>query len=255
MRVFTTLALATCVWLALAPVARAEVQLSIRNGRVSIVAKDATVRQILVEWARVGKTKVVNVERIPGGPMTIELKDVPEAEALDVLLRSLSGYMASPRRTLASADASAYDSIVVMPTTAQTAVATRTAGPSNAGPQFGAPVDISQDDQDASQPVRPGGARPARGPIFNTFPQPQVGVGNGNNGRPMLPIIRPGGGQQTTPTNEAGQAQQPIALTPPSTAAPSPTPGQSGFGAVSVPGQIAPPPASSQPGQIAQPQQ
>ena len=190
MRAFTTLALATGVWLALAPVARAEVQVSIRNGRVSIVAKDATVKQILVEWARVGKTKVVNVERIPGGPMTIELKDVSEAEALDVLLRSLSGYMAAPRRTLASADASVYDSIVVMPTTAPTAVTTRVAGPANAGPQFGSPVEISQDDQDAPQPVRPGGAQPVRGPIFATFPQPQVGIGN-TSGRPMLPIVRP----------------------------------------------------------------
>ncbi|PYQ78964.1 MAG: hypothetical protein DMG03_26995 [Acidobacteria bacterium] len=35
----------------------AEVQLTLQNGRVSIVAKDATVRQILTEWARVG-TKV-----------------------------------------------------------------------------------------------------------------------------------------------------------------------------------------------------
>ena len=45
----------------------AELRLTIDNGRVSIVAKDATVRQILTEWARVSQTKIVNVERIPGG--------------------------------------------------------------------------------------------------------------------------------------------------------------------------------------------
>src|SRR5256885_605405 len=106
-----TVALAVSTWLALAPAARAEVQLSIRNGRVTIVAKDATVRQILAEWARVGKTKIVNGERIPGGPVTLELRDVSEAEALDVLLRTLSGYLAAPRRALTSADSSAYDSI------------------------------------------------------------------------------------------------------------------------------------------------
>ena len=61
------------------------------DGRVTVVAKDATVRQILTEWARVGQTKIVNVERIPGGPISIELTDVPEAQALDVLLRSVSG--------------------------------------------------------------------------------------------------------------------------------------------------------------------
>jgi hypothetical protein len=112
-------------------------------------------------------------------------------------------------------------------------------------------VEISQDDQDTPRPVRPGGAQPVRGPIFTTFPQP-AGIGN-NNGRPMLPIVRPGTGQQAT-QNDGGQAQQPIAIAPPS-AAPSPTPGQSGFGGVSAPGMIAAPPASSQPGQIAQPQQ
>src|SRR5260221_12373562 len=95
----------------------ADVQLSIQDGRVTIVAKDATIRQILTEWARVGRTKIVNVERIPGGPMTLELKDVPETEALDVLLRTLSGYMAAPRLQF-SPDASVFDAIAVMPTTA-----------------------------------------------------------------------------------------------------------------------------------------
>ncbi len=261
MRVLRTLALASSVWLALAPVARAEVQVSIRNGRVSIVAKDATVRQILVEWARVGKTRVVNVERIPGGPMTIELKNVSEAEALDVLLRSLSGYMAAPRLVAASADVSTYDSIVVMPTTA--AAAPRTAAaPSNAPAAFAPVADVSLDDQpDAQpQPVRPGGATPVRGPIFANFPQPQAGNGNANgsgnnNPRPMLPIVRPGAQAGVQNNNgDAGQAQPPIGLQPP--AAPSAAPRSApGLGAVSAPGMIAPAPASSQPGQVAQPQQ
>src|SRR5437773_913119 len=53
--------------LLLASGASAEVQLSIQNGRVSLKAKDATLRQIMQEWARVGQTKIINVERIPGG--------------------------------------------------------------------------------------------------------------------------------------------------------------------------------------------
>ena len=68
-----------------------------QDGRVSIVAKDATVRQILAEWARVGQTNIVNVDRVPGGPLTLELTNVPEAQALEVLLRSLSGYITAPR--------------------------------------------------------------------------------------------------------------------------------------------------------------
>jgi len=108
--VLRTVAFAVVASLALAVPARADVQLTLRNGRVTLIAKDATVRQILAEWARVGKTKIVNAERVPGGPMTIELRDV--------LLRSLSGYLAAPRTTATPADASVFDSIAVMPTVA-----------------------------------------------------------------------------------------------------------------------------------------
>src|SRR5262250_3627806 len=90
-------ALVTIGALSIASTASADVQVTMHNGQVSIVAKDATLRQIMTEWARVGQTKVVNVERIPGGPLTLELRDIPEAQALDMLLRSVSCYMAAPR--------------------------------------------------------------------------------------------------------------------------------------------------------------
>src|SRR5437764_2785349 len=107
------LALVLCT----ASAASGDVRLTIQDGHVSIVAKDATVRQILAEWARVGQTTIVNLDRIPGGPVTLELNNVPEPQALDVLLRSLSGYMAAPRPQSAS-NLSQYDRIVVMPTSA-----------------------------------------------------------------------------------------------------------------------------------------
>src|ERR1044071_1492987 len=95
--------------------ASAEVTVTMQDGRVSIVAREATVRQILTEWARVGQTKIVNVERIPGGPVTIELKSVTETQALDVLLRPLSGYILAPRAA-AGANMSIFDRIIIMPT-------------------------------------------------------------------------------------------------------------------------------------------
>src|SRR5439155_6932063 len=98
------------------------VNLTIQDGRVSLVAKDATLRQILAEWARVGQTKIVNGERVPGGPVTLQLTNVPEEQALDTLLRSLTGYVAAPRATTAG-NLSRYDRIVVMPTIAQAAAA------------------------------------------------------------------------------------------------------------------------------------
>jgi hypothetical protein len=91
---------AVALSLAAVATASADVRLTMHDGKVSIVAKDATVRQILTEWARVGQTKIVNVERIPGGPTTLELTDVPEAQALEVLLRSLSGYITAPRAVM-----------------------------------------------------------------------------------------------------------------------------------------------------------
>src|ERR1051326_1240307 len=96
MKLFTV---AACLLASLlvAATASAEVQISIQNGRVSLKAKDATLRQIMQEWARVGQTKIVNVERIPGGPIqSLELTNVTEAEALDILLRTVSGYIAAP---------------------------------------------------------------------------------------------------------------------------------------------------------------
>ncbi|HVZ21442.1 MAG TPA: hypothetical protein VG871_10290 [Vicinamibacterales bacterium] len=249
MRALRTLALAACAWLALAPAVRAEVRVAIRNGRVTIVARDATLRQILTEWARVGKTKVVNVERIPGGPLTLELKNVPEGEALDVLLRTLSGYLASPRATTVSADTSIYDSIVVMPTIA--AVAPRaSAPPAGRAPFAQSAINQNENEEDEQNgQARPGG--PPRPPIFSTFPAPRQG-GPGAV-RPTLPFVRPGVVSQPPVENAPNEGvPQPIVAVPPVNT-PAPAPGQSapGTGGVAAPGMIAPVPA--QPGQV-QPQ-
>jgi len=224
---------------AFAPAASADVQVSIHDGRVTIVAKDATVRQILTEWARVGRTRIVNVERIPGGPLTLELKDVPELDALDVLLRTLSGYMAAPRAVAATPDVSQFDAIIVMPTTAPppSRAASVTAAP------FAPPSGFPQVDDDQGPPQA---GQPGRGPIFNTFPQPQVAP---PQQRPNLPAPRPGI-PQPLPDSGPQPVQPPVVFPPPTSAAPSAQP-TSPFGAVTTPGMIAQP--TQQPGQIAQP--
>src|SRR5438874_8654140 len=117
MQLKKALAFSAVICLCITAAASAEVRLTIQDGRVSLTAKDATVRQILAEWARVGQTKIVNAERVPGGPITLELTNVPEGEALDVLLRSVSGYMAAPRAVVA-ANLSVFDRVIVMPTAA-----------------------------------------------------------------------------------------------------------------------------------------
>jgi hypothetical protein len=233
---FTLLALAAFV-----PAASADVELSIHDGRVTIIAKDATVRQILTEWARVGHTKIVNVERIPGGPLTIELKDVPELDALDVLLRTLSGYMAAPRAA-AAPDASQFDAIVVLPTTAPPPARTASLTPAPFAQPSGFPP--VEDDQGPTQQ-----GQPARGPIFNTFPQPQVAPP-----QQRVPALRPGI-PQPLPDSGPQQVQPPVAFPQPATpGAQPPAPGaqpNAPFGAVTTPGMIAQP--AQQPGQIVQP--
>ena len=249
---FKVCALAVCAWLATVPAARAEVQLSLGNGRVTILAKDATVRQILAEWARVGKTRIINAERVPGGPITLELKDVYETEALDVLLRTLSGYLAAPRTEL-TPNASVFDSIVVMPTIA--VAAPRTGAPASSPAPFSPPPTFAnqEEDQDPNAPGRSPGApqQPvARPPIFSTFPAPQNG--NTNTGaRPTLPTVRPGQASPPPPTGEQPFVQPVPQQAPPPAPPTSPGVIPNPAGGVSAPGMIAAPP--SQPGQPQRP--
>src|SRR5580765_814968 len=104
--------------------ATAEVQLTMTAGRVSLSAKNATVGQILAEWAKVGQTKIINAERVGGGPLTLELTNVTEVDALEIILRSAGGYVLAPRRA-ETANASRYDRILILPPSAAVTTAPR----------------------------------------------------------------------------------------------------------------------------------
>ena len=94
--------------------AAAGVELRISGGRVWLRATNATVSQILAEWSRLGQTRIVNGDRVPGGPITLQLENVSEEEALDVLLRSAAGFM-GVRRTIPLAASSEFDRILILP--------------------------------------------------------------------------------------------------------------------------------------------
>jgi len=245
-RVFLSAALSL---LAVGSPAFADVQIAMQNGRVSVVAKDATLRQILTEWARVGQTKVVNVERVPGAPMTIELRDVPEAQALEILLRSLSGYMAAPR-AIPAPTLSRFDRIVVMPTiaAARQAVAAAAATPSTPvfqstmtmppppPPQPPEPAD-PDDERQGGAGQNPGAQRP----VFSAFPQPQAVA---PSAAAPVPTQQPG---YTPPPGMQMPNQQPVQTNFPQPGAfPTAAPG------VPVPGMIVPGPPI-QPGQVKRP--
>ena len=233
------LALCAATCLLAASTASADVHLTMQNGRVSIVAKDATLRQILTEWARVGQTKIVNVERIPGGPMSLELHDVTEGQALEVLLRPISGYITAPR-PVEAANLSRFDRIIVMPTLAgaRPPVASTTTPPVfQQAPQFNQPPPVVDDDDEPNATPNAAMPNPGRGPVFNTFPQPQF-----VNPQTGMAVGQPATGGVPVPN-------QP----PPQTAPPSAFP-TAPFGGVAIPGMVAPPPPQ-QPGQIGAPGQ
>jgi hypothetical protein len=122
MRVVRSVLFASCVACACTTNALAgPVSLTIRGGSVTLVSQNATVRQILAEWSRVGRTTIVNLDRIPGGPVSIELYNVTEAQALTVVLRGLGGFVAAPRASF-DPQVSQFDRIVVMPVLATAAI-------------------------------------------------------------------------------------------------------------------------------------
>ncbi len=227
MKILKTLMFGAAGLLLASSTAFASVQVTIHDGRVSIVATDATVRQILTEWARVGQTKIVNLERIVGGPMSIELHDVPESQALDVLLRSVAGYLAAPR-PVAAANLSVFDRVVVMPQPAgaRTPVTAVAAQPPTfqQAPQFNRMPPPADDDDDRATPNGVANQNQNRGPVFNTFPQPQQ--------------VNPQGANAPNMT-------QPVPQPAPSAFPTAP------YGGVAVPGMVAPaPPQPGLPGQV-----
>jgi hypothetical protein len=106
---FKRLAITATVLLCCAAPAHAQaVKLRFHDG-------NAPLRAILSEWARQGGTTIVNAERVAGPPLTLELNAVPERQALDVLLRSVSGYMLGPRPA-GTPGVSVFDRIMILPT-------------------------------------------------------------------------------------------------------------------------------------------
>lgn len=136
-RLLPACALALGLALALPGPARAgDVKLAIRDGRVTLSARDASLRQILAEWERVGGTRVFNRDRTPGILLTIELTDVVESQALATLMRSAAGYAATERLD-PSTGASRYSRIVVMPGEAAPWASTASVQAAASGPGAG----------------------------------------------------------------------------------------------------------------------
>ena len=101
-----------------------QLKLEINAGRVTLDATNVPARQILAEWAKVGGTKVVGGDKVTGTPLTLKLIDVPERQALDIVLRNVAGFMAAQRLASSAPGASMYDRILILPTSAAPSTAT-----------------------------------------------------------------------------------------------------------------------------------
>jgi hypothetical protein len=226
------------------PVWAQQVRIAFHDGQVSVETVGAPPRAILAEWSKIGGTNIVNAERVTGAPLTLKLVDVPEAQALEIILRSVAGYMAAPRGQ--TPGASRYDRILVLPTsTTQVAASATTARPAGPppGPAMGtqrfipprpAPTPAEEapevDVDDRQEPGAPSE------PVF-TFPQQP-------NGYRTVPV-QPVGSPPVMGSDGAGSAWP---VTAPAAGAP-------GYGVVGapVPGMIQVPPAQPQPQQPATP--
>ena len=152
------------------PAFAGELKLTIANGRATLIAQDVPVRQILAEWARVGETRIVNAEKLGGPPVSLQIVDKPEREVLEIVLRSASGYVASPRAA-AAGGASMFESVMIMATSRPPAV-TASAPPAfnqrggfpqpqpQPQPQPVMPVEDEDSDQGNMATVPPPGALP-----------------------------------------------------------------------------------------------
>ena len=221
--------------------AEAQLKLQISNGRVSLDAVNVPTRQILAEWARIGGTRIVGGDKVAGSPLTLKLVDVPEKQALDIILRNVAGFMAAPRLAAATPGASAYDRILIMATSSAPApaAANTRAGTSQVpgygnmpGTQRRVPprppsmpppteepavaddqVEEDQADTGMEQPVfsfpSPGQQPGVNGPVFMPMP---------NNGQSpaQAPVItlQPGNNGPTVYTFP--QTEQPVTLPSPS---------------------------------------
>ncbi len=224
--------ISTCFVVALlfgsAPLAAQSVKLEFEGGKVNLQAQSATVRQILNEWGRLGRTQIVNGDRVAGAPVTLELVGVYEREALEILLRGVSGYLVSPRAS-ASSGASGFDRILILPTSN----APRVTPP---GGQAFAPRAVPA-------PIRPPAVRPQDDDADDDAADdtPPVPINNGRAGplpspRPPAAAVRERLGQilELEPEGDQQGAQPASAPGNPFTVAP---------GAVR-PGVIAPAPAT-----------
>jgi hypothetical protein len=181
-----------------------QLTIEFRNGTVSISAADVPLSQVLSEWARLGQTRIVNLEKLDGAPVTVELTNVPEKQALEVLLRNVPGYLAAAR-AVPTAGGSQFDRIVVMPGTIPPAQPAMGAAvpPPQPPPVPQAPIPpMGGIVEDQDQPVQDA----AEQPVPAEEQQPQLLAQPGIQPGPPVAAGQPGDGEEQQQQRGPGAA-------------------------------------------------
>ena len=154
-----------------------KLELTIQEGRVTLIAQDVPLKDVLQAWARIGDTRIINGDKMLSTRVTLQLRNTPEAAALDILLRSAAGYIAAPRPA-SHPGPSRYDRITILVSstppaaTAAPAVAmtqpayqrqTQPQGEAQPSPAYSVPADSNDPQVDAAMPIPASfeGAQPA----------------------------------------------------------------------------------------------
>ena len=171
------------------------VSLKFNNGRVTLNTQNAPIGTILTEWGRLGGTRIVNGDRVGGGPVTLELNDLPERQALDILLRSVAGYIVTERQ--GSGGVSTLGGVVILATSnAPRAQAPVTFGAATVQPTPRALFEDSREpDERQGVNVTPVIQQPAivRFPAPTATPTFQVDTQAPNPSRPVTTVQTPPG--------------------------------------------------------------
>jgi len=208
------------------PVFAGELKLSMQDGRVTVIADNVPLRQILQEWSRIGQTKIVNAEKLTGPNLTIQLVNMPEREVLDILLRSAAGYIAAPR-PVALQGAALYDRVTIMATSRAPAV---TASSSPQPPPFQRPPQPIDDGDEPINVAMPPQAPP--NPVTSQFPgmPPQQNMPTTATQPGPLTSPRPGALPQPTLPPGVPNPYQPGQIIRPGPGGPGGGPGGPGGG-------------------------
>ena len=173
--------------------AAGELKLSMQDGRVTIVADNVPLGQILQEWARVGQTTIVNGDKLSGSTISIQLTNVPERDALDILLRSAAGYIAAPRPAIV-AGAATYDRITIMATSRPPAAVASAPVPTFQRP----PPPVDDGDEPINVMMPPMQPQPPN-PVTGQFPGMPPGMMPSGMPNTTLPVTATQPGPLTSP--------------------------------------------------------